>query len=119
MRLAVFGLHGLGGCLRYREGPNQYTQAGMGRRALELELRARLRRQPVDILLTHAPPRGCGDGDDLAHQGFAAFHRLVNVLRPRLLVHGHLHPYGRKRDDRRLGDTLIVNAVPNRLLELP
>ena len=110
---------GLGGSLRYREGPNQYSQAAMGRRALGLELRARLRRQPVDILLTHAPPRGCGDGDDLAHQGFAAFHRLVNVLRPQLLVHGHLHPYGRERDDRRLGDTLIVNAVPHRLLELP
>ena len=27
---------GLGGSLRYKEGPNQYTQAQMGRRALRL-----------------------------------------------------------------------------------
>ena len=26
----------------------------------------------VDILLTHAPPRGVGDGDDPVHQGFTA-----------------------------------------------
>ncbi|HEX6350099.1 MAG TPA: metallophosphoesterase [Candidatus Dormibacteraeota bacterium] len=109
---------GLGGSLRYREGPNQYTQRGMRRRALGLELRARLRRRRPDILLTHAPPQGCGDGEDLPHQGFAAFHRLASVLRPRYLVHGHLHPYGRKREDRRLGETLVVNAVPHRLLEI-
>ncbi len=117
---AVNGLRiaGLGGSLRYREGPNQYTQAAMRRRAVGLELRARLRRRPPDIVLTHAAPRGCGDGDDLPHQGFEAFHRLVRVLRPKLLVHGHLHPYGRRREDRRLGETLIVNAVPHRLLEL-
>jgi predicted phosphodiesterase len=113
---------GLGGSLRYRVGPNQYSQRQMRRRALGLELRARWRRllgRPgVDILLTHAPPLGLGDGEDLPHRGFAAFHRLVGVLRPRLLVHGHVHPYGRQRDDRELGATQVVNAVPYRLLEL-
>ena len=73
---------------------------------------------PPDILLTHSPPKGLGDGEDLPHQGFEAFHRLLTVLRPKLMVHGHLHPYGRKRSDRHLGETLIVNAVPHRLLEL-
>jgi len=117
--LEVDGLRiaGLGGSIRYREGPNQYTQAAMRRRALALELRARLRKPP-DVLLTHSPPRGLGDGDDLPHQGFEAFNRLLTVLHPRLMVHGHLHPYGRQRQDRQLGGTLIVNAVPHRLLEL-
>ncbi len=113
---------GLGGSLRYRVGPNQYSQRQMRRRALGLELRAGWRRllgRPgVDILLTHAPPLGLGDGEDLPHRGFAAFHRLVRVLRPQLMVHGHVHPYGRKRDDRELGATQVVNAVPYRLLEL-
>ena len=113
---------GLGGSIRYRVGPNQYTQRQMRRRALGLELRARWRRRlgrpGVDILLTHAPPLGLGDGEDPPHQGFAAFHRLVGVLRPRLLVHGHVHPYGRRREDRELGPTQVVNAVPYRLLEL-
>ena len=36
----------------------------------------------VDVLLTHAPPRGVGDGDDPAHRGFSALHGLVRALRP-------------------------------------
>ena len=118
--IEVSGLRvaGLGGSIKYREGPNQYTQAAMRRRALGLELRARVRRRAPDILLTHSPPKDLGDGQDLPHQGFEAFHRLLRVLRPRLMVHGHLHPYGRPRSDRHLGETLIVNAVPHRLLEL-
>lgn len=117
--LDISGLRvaGLGGSIRYKEGPNQYSQRAMRRRALTLEARARLTRLP-DILLTHSPPRGCGDGDDPPHVGFEAFHRLLRVLKPKLMVHGHLHPYGRKRDDRHWGQTLIVNAVPYRVLEL-
>jgi len=109
---------GLGGSVRYREGPNQYTQAQMRRRARRLARRAR-RRGPVDVLLTHAPPRGFGDlEDDPVHHGFEAFVDLVRRLRPRLLVHGHVHPYGSERPDLRLDDTLIVNAVPHRVIEL-
>jgi calcineurin-like phosphoesterase family protein len=113
---------GLGGSLRYRDGPNQYWQSAMWRRALFLELRSRLKRardgRGVDILLTHAPPAGIGDGGDAAHQGFAAFHRLLRSLRPRLLVHGHIHPYGVKQADHQVGPTLVVNAIPSRLIEL-
>jgi predicted phosphodiesterase len=113
---------GLGGSHRYRKGPNQYSQAGMALRALVLEARGRTRRaldgRGVDILLTHAPPAGAGDAADAAHRGFEAFHRLVKVLRPRLLVHGHIHPYGSRQADRRLGETVVVNAIPSRLIEL-
>jgi hypothetical protein len=111
---------GLGGSARYSDGPNQYTQEAMRRRALALELRARLRprARPLDILLTHAPPLGVGDGDDPAHVGFAAFHRLVRKLRPRVLLHGHVHPYGRTAEELRLGETLVVNVIPHRVLEV-
>ena len=111
-------LAGLGGSVRYREGPNQYTQGEMKRRALGLELRARIRRRRIDVFLAHSPPLDSGDGEDAPHRGFAAFHRLIAQLRPRLFFHGHLHPYGRKHDDRRLGAALVVNAVPYRLIEL-
>jgi predicted phosphodiesterase len=113
---------GLGGSLRYREGPNQYTQGAMRRRAVALELRSRLWRardgRGVDVILTHAPPAGVGDGGDHAHQGFTAFHRLISSLAPRLLVHGHVHPYGAGHLDHQLGRTLVVNAIPSRLLEI-
>jgi uncharacterized protein len=107
---------GLGGSVRYREGPNQYTQREMRRRAGRLARRAR---RGLDLLVTHAPPLDLGDEEDPPHRGFEAFHGLVARTRPRVLVHGHIHPYGRARPDRRLGQTLVVNAIPYRLLELP
>src|ERR1700694_5169322 len=69
---------GLGGSLRYREGPNQYSQVDMRLRALAIEARGRVKRsldgRRIDILLTHAPPAGVGDAPDPAHRGFEAFH---------------------------------------------
>ena len=113
---------GLGGSIRYREGPNQYTQKEMRRRARRLRRRVAVRglrgRRGVDVLLTHAPPLGVGDEDDPAHRGFEALVELVERLSPKLLVHGHIHPYGQAKPDRQLGTTTVVNAVPFRLLEV-
>jgi predicted phosphodiesterase len=113
---------GLGGSHRYRKGPNQYSQVDMRWRALALEAQSRVKHalhgRATEILLTHAAPAGLGDGSDLAHQGFEAFQRLVRVLGARLLVHGHMHPYGTRQADGRLGDALVVNAIPSRLIEL-
>ena len=114
---------GLGGSIRYREGPNQYTQAQMARRARWLARRAAWRRlrdgRGVDVLITHAPPKGLGDEEDKPHEGFEAFHDLVRRLRPTLLLHGHIHPYGLPRPDRHIGDTRVVNVVPFKVIDLP
>jgi Icc-related predicted phosphoesterase len=114
---------GLGGSMRYRPGPNQYTPQQMRWRALPIEMLARLRRpdgkRRVDVLLTHAPPEGfSGKEEDLAHRGFAVFNRLIKKLAPRLHVHGHVHPYGVAQPDHKVGGTLIINAVPQRLIEI-
>jgi predicted phosphodiesterase len=113
---------GLGGSHRYRNGPNQYSQVDMRFRALGLEARGRVKQaldgRAPNVLLTHAPPAGLGDGADIAHQGFEAFQRLANRFGVRLLVHGHIHPYGIRQPDRRLGNALVVNAIPSRLIEL-
>lgn len=114
---------GLGGSIDYAEGPNRYTQGQMRRRALRLRARARLRRplhrRRVDVLITHAPPLGLGDEpEDPAHVGFAAFHPLVESLRPRLFLHGHVHPHGTARPDRWLNAARVVNVVPYRMLEM-
>ena len=114
---------GLGGSVRYNLGANQYTQTEMRVRAVRLEMRVRVRRaltrHGLDVLVTHAPPLGCGDLADPAHRGFAAFHRLVLQLSPKLLVHGHIHPVGAGgMSDRRIGVTRVVNAIPFRLLEI-
>ena len=110
---------GLGGSMRYRRGPNRYTEGAMRRRAARLSARAFLRgRRSIDVLVTHAPPRGIGDGDDPAHVGFAVFHRLVGRHSPKILVHGHVHPYGPKPPERRIGDTRVINAVGHRVIDV-
>ena len=113
---------GLGGCVRYRPGPNQYSQKEFRRRAAKLVRRvARLQRRspgPVDILLTHAPPRGLGDEDDRPHIGIEALHDVLAQLTPRWHLHGHIHPFGHVRPDRRVGDTTIRNVVPYRMFEI-
>ena len=113
---------GLGGSIRYNRGPNQYTQAQMRFRGLRLGLRIRLKPKrggsKLDVLLTHAPPFGWSLSQDVAHTGFIAFHQLVSDLAPKVLIHGHVHPYGRVEPLRRLGGTLVINAVPSRLVEV-
>jgi calcineurin-like phosphoesterase family protein len=113
---------GLGGCLRYRPGLNQWSEIEQARRGRRVVRAARrLRRRDggdVDILLTHAPPRHCGDREDLPHRGFECLHDVVAALQPRLLVHGHIHPYGQAMPDRLLGQTAVVNVVGHRVLVL-
>ncbi len=122
--LDVAGLRiaGLGGCVRYRPGPHQYSQLEYRRRAGQLVRRVRRRQRrrpgPVDVLLTHAPPRGLGDEEDRPHVGIEALHPLLERLCPRWHLHGHIHPHGHRRPDRTVGPTTIRNVIPYRLIEI-
>jgi Icc-related predicted phosphoesterase len=89
---------------------------------LNLEFRIRTKRvragRKLDLFVTHAPPFGVAEAKDAAHVGFVAFHRIIKSLHPVLLVHGHIHPYGRIQPERLVDGTRIVNAVPSRLIEI-
>ncbi len=107
---------GLGGSPRYSPGPNQYTARQQARRARRLAFRAWLRRprgatRTVDILLTHAPPRGVGDGPDPPHQGFPILNAITRWLRPALLLHGHVDPEPGGRRDHWLDGTIVRNVT--------
>jgi len=56
--------------------------------------------------------------NDSAHRGFRSYHSLVNVLRPQVMIHGHIHPHGFQKPDRTLGETKIINVVPYRVIEV-
>jgi Icc-related predicted phosphoesterase len=109
---------GLGGCVRYNDGPHQYTQdeyRSRGRRLLQ-ECRDG---GPVDVLLTHAPPLGLGDDEsDPSHVGIAALHDVLETLRPSWHLHGHLHPYGMHKPDRQAGPTTIRNVIPWQVIDV-
>ncbi|MEO7350374.1 MAG: metallophosphoesterase [Marmoricola sp.] len=108
---------GLGGCVRYKPGPHQYTQSQYDGRARRLLRRAR-RGGPVDILLTHAPPFGLGDGEDRPHEGIRALHSVIDRLEPSWHLHGHVHPYGQVMPDRHVGATTITNVIPWKVLDV-
>lgn len=88
---------GLGGSMRYNDGEHQFTDRQMYRRILRLMPRLLWNRvvhgRYLDILLTHAPPRGIQDREDLCHRGFRAFLWFMRVFRPLYLLHGHIHLY--------------------------
>ncbi|MBR4392428.1 MAG: metallophosphoesterase family protein [Oscillospiraceae bacterium] len=111
---------GLGGCRLYNYGAHQYTEKQMASRIRKLRWKL-FRSRGVDIVLTHAPPRGLGDSDDPAHQGFESFLALMDRYHPRYLIHGHVHTrYGVRTDKNlRYGETAIINACGYRILEIP
>ena len=111
---------GLGGCRKYHPGPHQYTDKEMRRRIRKLRL-ALLRTGGVDIVVTHAPPKGLGDGEDPAHWGFQALVELLDKYHPRYLVHGHVHmSYGANTPRvREYGDTTLIQAWERISLERP
>ena len=112
---------GLGGSIRYnRESPYQYTERAMRRRIARLRPKVR-RMGGIDVLLTHAPARGLNDGDDLPHQGFACFNNLLDELKPRWFVHGHIHLFYNYKLPRvcQRGETTVINATERYLFEVP
>lgn len=111
---------GLGGCLRYRPADHQYTEAQMRKRIRRLRWKL-WRHKGVDIVVTHAPPRGVGDLEDPVHQGFEAFLELLEKYKPRYLLHGHVHlRYGiDKTRVREYADTQVINVCERYVLDIP
>ena len=112
---------GLGGCRQYRpDAPLQFTERQMARRIAKLRF-ALWKSGGVDLIVTHAPPLGLGDGADLPHTGFGCFTKLLDRYHPLCLVHGHVHMRGWPLPERELvyGGTRIINASERYELTLP
>jgi Icc-related predicted phosphoesterase len=113
---------GLGGSMQYNKGDNQFSDFAMYLECFKLIPVMLFNRifhgRYLDILLTHAPPRGIHDKADKCHRGFKAFLWFMHVFKPRYLVHGHIHLYD-LADIRvtRYEDTLVVNAYSHFIIE--
>ena len=111
---------GLGGSMRYKPGPFQYTDRQMSLRAVRLWPKIAAH-HGFDVLVTHAPAFGQGDAPTPAHQGFKSFLSLMDRYSPQVHLHGHVHlnydPLsGRVR---RYQETTIINAYEKYVFELP
>ena len=122
-KLVVFkGLRvlGLGGSYRYRPGEHQYTDAEMRKRIAKLKRKIR-RHKGVDVVVSHAPLRGIGDGEDIAHQGFQEFLNFVDQYHPKYWLHGHVHMnYGAEKNrELEYNGTKVINAYERYVLDIP
>lgn len=115
---------GLPGSPRYSERePIQYTEGQMAWMMIRMAPRLlwnRMRHgRALDILVTHAPPRGINDRDDVAHRGFVSMRHFLKWFHPPYHLHGHIHLYDRSQSPvthYRL--TEIINVFPYQRLDL-
>ena len=114
---------GFGGCMRYNNGPNQLTNFEMYIEILKIIPRLLWNRivhgRFLDVLLTHAPPKGIHDKNDKCHLGFKSFLWFMKIFKPKYLVHGHIHLYD-LNDIRKTkwNDTTVVNAYNHYVIDL-
>lgn len=110
---------GLGGSMRYSDGPFQFTENAMRRRVLKLFF-SFVKHKGFDILLTHAPAYGVGDQEDLPHRGFGVFRLLMEKYKPRFMVHGHVHMnYGFDvKRTRMYEETTVINSYEKFVFEI-
>jgi predicted phosphodiesterase len=115
---------GFGGSMRYKKkGRHQYTQTEMAARVLPFLPRLFLRRlrkgRGLDLVVTHAPPKGIHDLSDPAHKGFSIFLLMIRLLKPRVLVHGHTHVHANLETVKtNFSGCTIINVFPYRVLSI-
>lgn len=110
---------GLGGSMRYHPGAVcQYSPEEMKRRVKRLRWQL-FRKKGFDILLTHAPAAGIGDGEDLPHKGFEVFNQLMDRYTPKYMIHGHMHFSYSYRHSRltKYGPTTVINGYEAYVLD--
>lgn len=109
---------GLGGSMKYSGRPHQYTDKEMEKRVRKLKRKIR-KNKGFDVLVTHVPPFGVGDGDDLCHRGFKSFLALLEKYEPNYMFHGHMHMnYGMQERIKTYHKTTIINGYGYYILDI-
>lgn len=116
---------GFGGSIRYRpNGTNQYTQFEAYLRAFQMLPQLLMNRikygRALDILISHSPPHGIHDDNDLAHHGLKALNWLIRFAKPRYHFHGHTHFYRNNiaEFDSMVNTTRVINVYPYKVIEI-
>lgn len=110
---------GLGGSMKYRpDALHQYNEKEMMRRVNKMK-RTIKKTKGIDILVTHSPALGIGDGKDIAHTGFEIFITMMDDYNPKYLLHGHQHScYNRRISRKQIHKaTQIINVGPYYMFE--
>ncbi|MCY6482934.1 metallophosphoesterase [Clostridium aestuarii] len=101
---------GLGGSKSYCGGAFQYTERQIKNKVFKTKFKI-VKNRGFDILVTHSPARGLGDGEDFCHRGFEAFNILLDKYKPKYYIHGHQHlNYGNQNRIIQYNSSTIINA---------
>jgi hypothetical protein len=114
---------GLEGSPWYNGNLHQYSERDMYFKYLRLLPKLLWNRvrfgRYLDVLVTHAPPRGMHEGQDAVHKGFSIFTHIIRKYRPKYHLHGHVHLYDRRQSLQDLFyETLVINCYNYRVLEI-
>lgn len=123
VRHADFLIAGLGGCKRYNNGKNQFTEFQMTLRLWTLIPRLLINRilygRFIDMFVTHTPPRDIHDREDPCHQGFKCFRWFIKIFKPRFMLHGHIHIYNNTYNRKTIWkDCAIINVFQSYTIDL-
>lgn len=110
---------GFSGSRWYNGNTNQYREKEMNSQIRKLWLNFR-RHTRFDLVVTHAPPRFIHDAEDSCHKGFRCYRRLIDRYQPRYFVHGHIHTFFEKPEDRItvIGNTRVMNSYGFNIFEM-
>ncbi|MGC8766874.1 MAG: metallophosphoesterase family protein [Brevinematia bacterium] len=119
------GLYFIGfeGSNKYNSSKHQYSEEEMKRRVRKtywkIYLNKLINKKYVDILITHSPPLGIHDREDIPHRGFKIFLEFIERFKPKYLLHGHVHRHDlrEKRIDEYKG-TKIINCYGYYIIEI-
>ncbi len=119
VRVNNLNILGLEGSRWYNGGPQQYTESQMAA-IIRRQRFALWRKGGPDIVITHAPPRGIHDEEDLCHRGFKAYLGLIKKYRPLYFIHGHIHREFADNSERItvLNKTTVMNAYGYHVIEI-
>jgi Icc-related predicted phosphoesterase len=123
IRYGGYSLAGIEGSIRYNNGIYQYSQAEMWLNCIRIIpglMRNRINHgKYLNIFISHAPPRGIHDRQDLTHQGIDAFRWLIERFQPDYHLHGHIHVYRPDEEtETTLERTRVINAYGYKKINL-
>ena len=72
----------------------------------------------VDIVISHYPIKGFGDGTDELHRGYQVVKEFVEKVKPKYFIYGHNHlNYGRNDRVMYFNGTTLINACEKYVLD--
>ncbi|MCL2389031.1 MAG: metallophosphoesterase [Elusimicrobia bacterium] len=120
---------GFGGTMDYSGGPMQFSEDKMAKLVAKVQRKIKLislmdllqgkKIKRKTIVLSHAPPFGIHDKEDICHTGFKCFNDFIKKNKPVVWLHGHIHFQDQTRHQESIVEnTKIINVFGSKIIEI-